>query len=508
MQDFVVAVDVGTRSARAGVFDRSGSMQGAGIAELDLLSPSPGSGEYASEEVWAAVCEAVQQAVRSTTCSVADIAAIGFDATCSLVLRDKAGEPLAVSDRESSGDTLAWFDHRATAQAAWMSALGHPVTARNGGNLSPEMQLPKLKWLKDMRPGVWDVLGYAFDLADFLTWRASGNAARSVCTLSAKWGYQVDRGGWPSDFLEAADLPDMVCKAGMPAKAIAVGDRVGQLSKAAAAELGLTENCAVASGMVDAYAGALALLDPARPEALALVAGTSTCVMGYGDGPIALAGFWGPYPDAVLPGRSIFETGQSATGSMLDRIITAFALSPTRDMHDRIAEYIDHVLENDPNFGKGIDILPDFHGNRSPLADPLARGAIIGLSLDTSFHELCRTYWRGCVALALALKQLIQELRKSGQTVSELRMSGGHIRFRRLPQLYADATGCVIYVPDHENAALRGSAIAAAKAAGWSDDLAVLSVEMADNLTAFDPDEANYLLEDYRTFLEIQSFGK
>ena len=72
-------------------------------------------------------------------------------------------------------------------------------------------------WLKRQLPDTWNRAGYLFDLADFLTWRASGSLARSQCTLTCKWTYLAhEETGWQRDFLEAVGLADLLERGGLP----------------------------------------------------------------------------------------------------------------------------------------------------------------------------------------------------------------------------------------------------------------------------------------------------
>ena len=104
------------------------------------------------------------------------------------MLRDADGRPVTVSTTgEDRWDTVLWLDHRATAQAEECTASGHRVLDYSGGAMSPEMEIPKLMWLKRHLPASWRRVGLAFDLADFLSWTATGNPARSQCTLTCKW---------------------------------------------------------------------------------------------------------------------------------------------------------------------------------------------------------------------------------------------------------------------------------------------------------------------------------
>src|SRR5438105_4630262 len=107
--------------------------------------------------------------------------------------------------------------------------------------MSPEMQMPKLMWLKRTLPEQWERVGYLFDLADFMSWRATGATARSRCTLTAKWNYISHRGGWQRPFLSAIGLDDLLERGALPEETLPVGAPVGRMTAEAAADLGLHE---------------------------------------------------------------------------------------------------------------------------------------------------------------------------------------------------------------------------------------------------------------------------
>ena len=188
MRDLVVGVDVGTGSARAGVMDRAGRLLGRAECRIDMNQPEPNHAEHDSEQIWHAVCTAVRAAMAAAGARPEQVAGLSFDATCSLVVRDRDGGPLSVSrSGEARWDTIVWLDHRALAEAEECTASGHRVLDFIGGVMSPEMETPKLMWLARHLPRQWRQAGYFFDLADFLTWKACGSLARSQCTLTCKW---------------------------------------------------------------------------------------------------------------------------------------------------------------------------------------------------------------------------------------------------------------------------------------------------------------------------------
>ncbi|MGE3307782.1 MAG: FGGY-family carbohydrate kinase [Rhizobiaceae bacterium] len=511
MRDLLCAVDVGTGSARAGIFDARGRSLGRGEQAIAMHRPRENFAEHDSADIWRAVCAAVRSARDHAGVAAGRVAAIGFDATCSLVVRGRDGGQLPVSPGgDSRWDTIVWIDHRAIAEADECTATGHRLLASVGGAMSPEMQTPKLMWLKRHAPESWAQAGYLGDLADFLTLQATGDPARSQCTLACKWAYAPQDGGWQDDFLHAVGLDDLREKGRLPAQAVPVGSDLGALSAEAAEALGLTTGCRVASGMIDAYAGALGALagytgvDDGRHAAL--IAGTSSCVMAITDEPRPIPGGWGPYPGAALPGKWIVEAGQSATGALLDHVVRGHGAGgdPDRAMHARIAARVSELRAGDGEIAPRLHVLPDFHGNRSPLADPHAVGVISGLTLDASFDGLCRLYWRTAVAIALGVRHVLEALKGSGYAIDTLHVAGGHTRNPLLMQLYADVTGCAVIEPQADDAVLLGTAVTAATAAGIYADVEAACTAMRSQGRRWEAGPGGDRFErDYRVFLEM-----
>ncbi|WP_269931718.1 FGGY-family carbohydrate kinase [Aminobacter sp. HY435] len=512
MDKLVCAVDVGTGSARAGIFNRAGHLLGRAEHTIAMNRSSSGHAEHDSENIWSAVSASVRDARQQAGVAAEDIAGISFDATCSTVFRGWSGEQISVSDDgEARWDTIVWLDHRALAEADECTATGHEVLKYVGGVMSPEMATPKLMWVKRHRPESWARTGQLFDLADFLTYKACGSLARSQCTLAAKWTYLAhEREGWRHDFFASVGLADFFEHASLPARASPVGANLGLLTEDAAKALGLTTQCHVGSGMIDAFAGALGVIGgmPGIERHLALIAGTSSCVMAMSPEPRAFAGGWGPYYGAALPGLWLSEGGQSATGALLDHVIRWHGAGgePEAAMHQAITERILQLraIEGLDLAGR-LHVLPDFHGNRSPLADPHAVGVISGLTLDASFDSLCRLYWRTAVAIALGTRNVLDALNGNGYVIDTLHITGGHTRNPLLMELYADATACTVIEPVGGDAVLLGTAMAAAAASDIYPSLADACIAMRQEGRARRPNPAARARfdRDYRVFLEM-----
>ncbi len=517
MNGLVMAVDVGTASARAAVLDCQGRMLGHAECPIRMNRPEASYAEYDSEDIWQSVCTVSKGAREIAEARPEAVRGISFDATCSLVVRDVFGQQLSVTKSEkSSWDTISWLDHRALTEAEECTATGHLVLRYAGDVMSPEMQIPKLMWLKRQFPERWASAGFFFDLADFLTWKASGSAYRSHCTLTSKWTYLGhEPRGWQTDFLAEVGLDDLLERGQLPAVASPIGHDLGPLTDVAARDIGLTTECRVGAGLIDAHAGVLGLLgshlnddDLAIERHVALIAGTSSSVMALTAEPRPAAGVWGPYCGAALPPFWLIDAGQSATGALLDHLIRWHGAGgePTASMHDRITARIMTLrAEEGADFASGLHVLPDFHGNRSPLADPRAVGVISGLDLDSSFDSLCRLYWRTAVAIALGVRHIIDTLNASGYAIDTLHVTGGHTKNPVLMELYGDAVGCTLVERDQDSGVLLGTGAAAATAAGLHADLRCAAFSMASQgrKRPANRQKPDRYARDYRVFLAM-----
>ena len=517
-QPCLVAIDVGTATVRAGIVTPEGEVLARAERPIALWRQGAAYGEYHSEDIWKNCCTAVRTARESAGVPPEAIIGIGFDATCSLVFLDRDGAPLPVSmETGAPRNTMAWFDHRGLSEAVEISSTGHPVLAYSGGGLSPEMEIPKLMWLKRHRPELWEQVGSVYDLADYLTWRASGTSARSQSTLTSKWNYLGhESAGWHDDFFALAGLEDVRARTGLPDAPSEIGACVDTLTARAASELGLTTSCRVATGMVDAHAGALGLLGAhlGKPDTLtnelALVAGTSSCILGLSPDTQPIPGIWGPYFGAAAPDLWLVEGGQSAAGALLDHVIRTHSAggAPTAERHAQIVARI-AALRADPerHFAEGLHVLPDYHGNRSPYHMPTARGAIVGMSLEPGFDGLCALYWRAAVGLAMNLRQILGVMRQNGFSGDRLHVAGGHSANALLMELYAGALGIDVVSYSAVDALLVGMAMGVSVAAGAAPDLASAGHAMQITGTPL-PAPSSRRIEyeaDYAAYLRLQA---
>lgn len=514
MGEYVIAVDVGTGSARAGVFDLAGRQLARAVTPIGLNRPQALHYEQDSEDIWRAVCRSVREARQSAGLARDQVAAIGFDATCSLVTRGKDGSPISISaSGDGSFDTMLWMDHRARQESVECSPADDPVVARFGGRLSPEMQVPKLLWLKRHLPEAWARAGHIFDLCDYLTWRATGSTARSHSPLASKWGYEpMAPGARPDRFYQRIGLSDLTEKAGIPERSTPLGQPIGRLSREAADALELGVDCVVAPGLIDAYAGAIGAfaseVEPDFSRKAALVAGTSSCVIRFDREAKYRTGCWGGFRDVALPDLWLMEAGQSASGALLDHLIRLHPAgrgpnSPTPlALLDEIAQ---RLASEGPAYGAPLTVLPDFHGARSPVTDPFLTGAISGMTLDDSFEGLCKLFWRACVGLASSLLDSLSNMPES-EMIDTLLMAGGFVGHPLIPALYANVTGRTVVTDVGRDSVLFGCALHAIRASNLmvSPGFGKKCDDNRRRVVAPDPYMAAHYQKDYAAYLALK----
>ncbi|XP_060221864.1 FGGY carbohydrate kinase domain-containing protein isoform X3 [Meriones unguiculatus] len=538
---YYVGIDVGTGSVRAALVDQRGVLLAFAEQPIKKWEPQFNHHEQSSEDIWAACCLVTKKVVQGI--DVRRIRGLGFDATCSLVVLDKHFHPLPVNyEGDSSRNIIMWLDHRAVSQVQRINETKHDVLQYVGGVMSVEMQAPKLLWLKEnLRETCWDKAGHFFDLPDFLSWKATGVTARSLCSLVCKWTYSAEK-GWDDSFWKMIGLEDLIgdnySKIGN--LVLPPGASLGSgLTPEAAKELGLPSGIAVAASLIDAHAGGLGVIGAdvrghglaceGQPvtSRLAVICGTSSCHMGISKDPIFVPGVWGPYFSAMIPGFWLNEGGQSVTGKLpiskslgfylpsLSPVI-GFWLTYSQNCHqDPLpllcsmehacacilhSTEIDHVVQGHPAFPElqakatarcqsiyaylnshldlikkaqpvgfltvDLHVWPDFHGNRSPLADLTLKGMVTGLTLSQDLDDLAILYLATVQAIAFGTRFIMEAMEAAGHSLSSLFLCGGLSKNPLFVQMHADVTGIPVVLSQEVESVLVGAAILGACASG------------------------------------------
>lgn len=510
---YFLGVDVGSASVRAGVYNEAGERLAFASQPVSQFRPGGERVEQSSAEIWQQVCRAVKEALSAANIAPQAIRSLGFDATCSLVVLDKYGQGLAVSpEGDASHNIIMWMDHRAGLQAQQINATGDESLRYVGGEVSIEMQLPKVLWLRQHLPDCWSAAHRLFDLADFLTWKATGEDIASLCTLTCKWNYLAHAQRFSEPLLSTIGLEALHDK--LPTRILPPGEAVGTLSETAARELGLTTRVVVASGLIDAHAGGVALAGAQPKGTLALISGTSNCHMLCSEEEVYTPGVWGPYWSAMLPGYWLTEGGQSAAGSLIDWTLSESGGSAQllvkareRDCHPvaLINEWVSQLEAQEPEPTRHLHVLADHHGNRSPRARPDARGSVCGLTLESGESGIARLYLATLQAIACGTRHIMQVMRDNGHQISRLTLCGGATHNPLWLREYADVTGCDIHLMQEEDAVTLGSAINGAVASGAFTDFpsACRAMVIPGDVIRTNPARHDFLARKYQVCLAL-----
>ena len=489
MQAFV-GVDVGTSSTRAGVFDETGKLLAIARHPIRTWHEAGDIVEQSSADIWEACTTAVRTAMAEAAIPPDSVKGIGFDATCSLVVIAADGGPVSVS---GSGDpqrnVIVWMDHRSVAEAHGINETGDEVLRYVGGSISPEMEIPKLLWLKRHLRASFDAAGHFFDLADYLTYRATGSLARSMCTVTCKWNFLAHEKRWSAPYFQRLGLEEFVAEkyARIGTDILAPGSPLGSgLTPEAANELGLQQGTPVGAALIDAHAGGIGAIggrltaDAAVNvcDRMAYIMGTSACIMATTVEPRFVPGVWGPYYSGMVPGFWLNEGGQSAAGAAIDHLLRAHpahaeASAAARREGVDLIEFLERrIMARMGSAGAAallaadVHVLPEFLGNRSPYADPDSRAVIAGLDLDTDFGAMERLFVAGLCGLAYGLADVIDAFAEHAVESKFIVMAGGASRSPLVRQIMADTTGLTVALPQTQEPVLLGAAMLGAVAGG------------------------------------------
>ena len=476
---YVIGIDVGSGSARAGIFSLNGEEKGFSSTNIKIKKYEENFVEQSSEDIWNSVCKSVKRVLKIANVNKNDIIAIGFDATCSLVALDKNDNSVSLSK----------------------------------GKISLEMEIPKILWLKRNIPNSYKRVHQFFDLADFLQYKACGNNIRSSCTLACKWTYLAHKNKWDRNFFKSLGLEDLIDKNKIGNIVKEPGTFAGYLTKKSSKEMGLSINTKVAVGMIDAHSGGLGSLIDKVNDSAVIVAGTSACHMLNSKKPIFVQGVWGPYYNAMLPDMWLNEGGQSAFGSLIDYNIKKHPyynklikdIKNNKNIYEILNKEVDKLKKENPYSIKDIHILDYHYGNRSPIASSKERGMEIGLNMSDDIVSMAKIYWATIDSVCFGTKNIIDTAINKGYKINSIIVCGGAGKNELFMRELADICQYNIYIPGHEESVVFGSAILASVASGEYKNYKEALSKMNKKAKLIKPNKTieKYYESKYKIYLEL-----
>jgi glycerol kinase len=446
---FVLALDQGTTSSRAIVFDHTGSVQATAQQEFEQIFPEPGWVEHDATEIWASQSGVMHEVLAKAGIGARDLAAVGItnQRETTVVWERATGRPIA--------NAIVWQDRRTAPMCDELRAAGKAATfaAKTGLVLDAYFSGTKLRWLLDHVHGARAQAAkgeLAFGTIDtWLLWQLTNGRVHATDPSNASRTllFDIHSGEWDDELLALLDIPREVLPAVVPSSGVCAetsidgvtvpiggiaGDQQAALFGQACLEPGLAKNT---------YGTGCFLLLNTGAKAVASRNNLLTTVAWKRDGRL----------DYALEG-SVFVAG-AVVQWLRD------GLQIIRNAGD-IEALAAGVADNG-----GIYFVPAFTGLGAPHWDAYARGAIFGLTRGATGAHLARA---ALESIAFQSADVLDAMQKdAGLTLTELRVDGGATANNLLMQFQADLLGVPVVRPKVSETTALGAAYLAGLATGY-----------------------------------------
>lgn len=456
---YVLALDQGTTSSRAILFDRRGQVCGISQQPFAQSYPEPGRVEQEPEEIWQSQLAVARAVLRESGVAAGQIAALGItnQRETTLLWDRQTGQALAPA--------IVWQDRRTAAQCAALSEAGHDALfeQRTGLRLDPYFSGTKLAWLLDHLPGARSRAEkgeLAFGTVDtWLTWKLTGGRAHVTDPSNASRTllFDIRRGCWDEELLAILDIPASL----LPR----VIDSSGVVANIDAAWLGAEIPLAALAGDQQAATFGQACLQPGMAKNT------------YGTGCFLLmhAGRQAMTSRHRLLSTVGWRYGGQTTYLLEGSVFMGGAVVQwLRDGLGTIAsaDEIEPLAASVPDSG-GVYLVPAHTGLGAPYWDPYARGALLGLTRGSNRAHIARA---ALDAIAFQSAEVLLAMEQdAGHPLAELRVDGGAAANDLLLQIQADLLGVPVIRPKITETTALGAAYLAGLAVGFWQDEAELS---------------------------------
>lgn len=439
-RSFLLGIDLGTTTCRAVIFDFDGAVVAAAYKETRVSYPRPLWAEVDPEDWWRDTCAVVRDALARTGVPSTQIAAVGLSGLMHApVLLDDEGKPVAPAQ--------LWMDQRCAAQSEALHRDATSATATGRVSTGTGVSAPKIRWLAEQQPDVLKRARHFLLPKDFVRFRLTGRYLTDASDAGGTGMYDRASAKWNDEIVDWVGLSRDVLPTISQASVFG-----GRVTAEAARQTGLPEGAPVAVGGADTLCTRLGV-GPMEPDEVCIYLGTAAWVSVTqgrgGDGQPILRGFG----------------ATSTTGAALRwaRDLLGFAGGAGADDYRRL----DHMADEIPLGAEGLFFLPHLMGERGPHPDPLARGALIGLTLRHGRSHLVRSILEGT---AFQLRRVIEARLLAnpdfGRELSGGVVCGGGARSALWVQILSDVTGLTLRIPAVFEAAALGAAMLGATAAG------------------------------------------
>jgi L-ribulokinase len=450
--------------------------------------------------------QAIAGALGAARIKSSQVVGIGIDFTsCTILPIDRSGQALVLSPSWAAHPhawVKLWKHHAAQPQANRINDLAasrrEPFLRNYGGRTSSEWLFAKVLQVLEEDPAVFDAAAGFVEAGDWIASQLTGILVRNACAAGYKGFWSRDDGFPSAEFLTALHprLSDLRDK--LPGDIVPPGRRIGGLTKAMAARLGLEPGTAVGAPIIDAHS-AVPAATVVTPGRLVMVIGTSTCHMLLADRHAIVEGVAGVVADGIIEGYYGYEAGQAAVGDLFGWYARHVG-GPGEDLGQVFA-----ALEREGDAagpgGHGVVALDWWNGNRSVLMNAELSGLLVGMTLATTRGDVYRSLVE---ATGFGTRRILDAFAGEDVPVTELIAVGGLAdRSPLLLRVYADITNRPIRLAGSADASATGAAMLGAVAAGESAGGHASFVSAARHMAALRPGTVDPNPRHARTYNEL-----
>ncbi len=429
---YLLGIDVGTSGTKALIIDssRDGAAVGSATVLYPLYTPKPLWAEQNPEDWWNATVSAVAQAIQQAGIAAKEIKGIGLSG-------QMHGSVFLDENDAILRPAMLWCDQRTSDECAWITdTIGFDnVIELTSNPVLTGFTAGKIIWVRNNEPEVYKKIRKVLLPKDYIRLKLTGEYATEVSDASGTSLFNVRKRIWADEMLDGIGVP----RDWMP-KCYESPEVSGKVNEAAAAATGLAVGTAVVGGGGDNAASAVGngIVEPGLTFSSL---GTSGVVFAYSDEPAvdpklrvhtfchAVPGKWHQMGVVLSAGGSLrwyrdtFADAECTVAKYIDG-----------DPYDIIAEEAENVTPG----CEGLIFLPYLTGERTPHADPYARGAFVGITLRHGKPHFARSVMEG---VAYAMKDSFEILKEMNVPITQVRATGGGARSAVWRQMQADVTG-------------------------------------------------------------------
>lgn len=489
-EKYFMGLDYGTQGVRCGIADQNGVFAAVREVKYQTQYPAPGQATQSPAEWITCLKRVIEDCYNEAGSQVfSKIVSICACTTSSTVIPiDENGKALQ--------DAILWMDMRAVIEAERINNTKHPVLKYCGGEDSVEWLVPKMMWIKENEPDIFERSYKIIEQQDFINRYLTGELCSSLCQATCKSNYVDEKDGFNRDFFEEIGFPEFFDKAVLDV--FAPGAYVGTIRKELAQEFHLNKDVKVYQGEIDAYANMLGL-GVCNAGETGVVMGSSFVHIALSQEPVFQNGIWGPYKDALTAGLYCLEGGQTSAASITKWFLSVFDITGDNPYGEAAQQAASIAPGSD-----GLISLDHFQGNRTPFKDPYSKGAIYGLTLSHTRAHIYRSLLEG---VAYGTRSVLESIEDGGATViSQIRGCGGVVKNELWLQIISDVTGKPIVLTENsENAGVLGCAIIAAAGSGEYKSIPDACANMVKTTKIVNPSNDKYELYSnfYKKYLQL-----